>query len=757
VTLPNISHAFYESPRPVLMPESYLLDLLYNASGGKIRIRPRYSRQFRTEEARARGRTDLLLMFFSHRAPTGYLQDFLLELWRYEGDDDWMIRLKGALKKFVSEEEEIFGRTLGKSMVLLEAMQEGRHEPSLDQDWAGHHSLLAEYFMGTALLWRLRRDRLLSPRDEELLKQLSLAGSVDEHRCDLITQILRLQCVPWRDSVTVYEYGVEGQPPKRSEVPVLDLLIELFWDDLSPVPPSLAQFTTPGEPIDALKVRLRDLLREVAGLDVSAYHVLNPGFAYYPPKELNLAFVRSVGRDGVNTFVLVVLKGDRVIRRSLVPTHIHPTVQDFRLKPEEATPRPVGETSAPWHNLEDARLDMFQDSKDGRWKVLLTYVVANGGPMPLLESTTIDVERLLAFLDKQPNQEEPEWAGMESVPRYLREIETRHAKLVVAQHRQSKANSANGRSGEQASIFVTDPVHPLLIPENREILLGLGLPREVYEDPEACVKDAARSRQKICYGNELREVDIWEFRSKKGGHVFRETALYRDRYSNPDPSWIGRVALDPETSEIVAVPLMCFSGEWRFRPYLISEDWFAWIGGSSQRDLVEMAVPNPVTGKDEHLKMAMNVIHTTEEVPIPSMPYWMQPTKPHPKIPLYKYELRITLEINPWDPFAEPLLYGGTAATPKRLEDWVGWVGRVKFNNNFSVRTVKTGSGVGAVPQERRVFEFLLAGGDHVVQHAWCDLNSLCPLELPWNEKGELEIPQFTPFVNPQTGERFHL
>ncbi|MBW3624222.1 MAG: hypothetical protein KY468_12520 [Armatimonadetes bacterium] len=766
VILPDISHAFHESPRPVLMPESYLLSLLASASGGKIRIRPRYSRQFRTKETRERGRSDLLFMFFDHRAPLGYLQDFLLELVNYRGGDDWMIRFKGAFEEFLREDEEHPGRSLGQSMPLLHAVREGRRDPSLDQKWAGNHSLLAEYFMGAALLWRLRRDGLLTPRDHEILEDLAVAASVDEARCDVITQILRLQCLPWRDGLTITSYDPPNRGEKRT-LSVLDLLIELFWGALDPIPESLKKFAAPDDTPITLRNRLKELLREVAALDVSAYHVLNPGFAYYPPKELNLAFVRSVGRDGVNTFVLVVLKGDRVIKRSLVPTHIHPTVLDFRLKPGETAPRPMDEPPAPWSNLEDARLDLFLDEKDHRYKINLTYVVAGGTPMPLLESTIIDVERLLDFLEDQPVQEVSEWQGLDTLPENLRKVETRHAKLVVAEHRQKQNNrngteGKNGKNGKNGTarvtreeIFVTDPVHPLLIPENRDVLLSLGLPCEVYEDPNAAVKDAARTRQKICFGEEKRVVDIWEFRSKLGGDLFMDTPLYRGRFQNPEPSWIGRVALDPETSQIVAVPVMCVEGRWMFRPYLFSEDRFAWIGGSSQRGVVDLDVLNPVTGESVVLPVGMNVIHTTEEVPPMSLPYWLQPTKPKPHIPIWKYELRITLELNAQDPFAEPLLYGGTAATPRRIDDWVGWVGRVKFNNNFSVRTLKPVR-EGDSAQERRIFEFLMAGGDHVVQHAWCEFEALRPLELPWDAEGNLALPPLTPFYAPLTREFYH-
>src|SRR5205085_11783065 len=130
------------------------------------------------------------------------------------------------------------------------------------------------------------------------------------------------------------------------------------------------------------------------------------------------------------------------------------------------------------------------------------------------------------------------------VPRDLRKIETKHARLVVTSHREkARIDEAEATRRDRFAMFVTDPVHPLLIPENREALLELGLPRNVYEDPEACVKDASRSRQTIDFGGTLREVDIWEFRSKRGGHVFRETPRYRGRYRNPEPSWIGRVAL----------------------------------------------------------------------------------------------------------------------------------------------------------------------------------------------------------------------
>jgi hypothetical protein len=739
------------------MPESYLLELLSHASEGKIHIQPRYSSRYRTAKTRQRARSELLLMFFAHRAPLGYLQDFLMELMGYQGDDDWMIRYKGALQEFIREDEAIPGRALGQSMLLLNAIREGKKDPSLNQTWAGHHSLLAEYFIGAALLWRLRRDNLLSERDELLLKELSMAASVDTARCDLLTQTIRLQCVPWREGLTVFFWD----PPRKGQkkvIPVLDHLIELIWGDLSEIPDSLTRYREPDEPPETLRKRLKRLLGEVAGLDVAAHHVLNPGFAYYPPKELNLALVRSVGRDGVNTFILVLLKGDRVIKRSLVPTHIHPTIQDLRLQPLETAPRPIDEVAAPWSNLEDARLDIFQDSKDGRYKILLTYVVAGGRPMPLLETTTIDVERLLEFFDKQPSSEISEWTGIEVVPRGLRKVETRHAELVVAVHREEQRNGTmNGQRMPRSDIFVTDPVHPLLIPENRDILLDLDLPREVYEDPEACVKDAARTRQKLCFGNELREVDIWEFRSKLGGHSFVHQPMYQGRFKNPEPSWIGRVALDPETSEIVAVPLMQTGQGWRFMPYLISEDEFSWIGGSSQRGMVEMSVTNPVTGLPVMLHLGMNVIHTTEAVPIKSLPYWLQPTQPNPKIPIFKYELRLTLELNAFDPFAEPILYGGTATTPRRLEDWVGWVGRVKFNNNFSVRTIMAPHRNGERSHERRIFEFLLAGGDHVVQHAWCDLDLLRPLELPWNDKGELVLPPLTPFVNPQTGEHYHM
>jgi hypothetical protein len=619
---------------------------------------------------------------------------------------------------------------------------------------------LAEYFMGAALLRRLRRDRLLSPRDEEILSDLSVAASVDAARCDIVTQTLRLQCVPWRDMLTVYFYDPPFVGVTR-ELRVLDLLIELLWGDLSDVPEPLQEFAQPEESPKALKNRLRDLLREVAGLDVSAYHVLNPGFVYYPPRDMNLAFVRSVGRDGVNTFVLVVMKGDLVIKRSLVPTHIHPTVRDFRLKPQEAVPRSEEEIAAPWNNLEDARLDMFQDAKDQRYKILLTYVVANGSPMPLLETTTIDVERLIQYMEEQPNKDIPEWTRLDEIPGRLRKIETRHAHLVVSQHREKRRRSANEarakeREKEEDEIFISDPVHPLLIPQNQEALLALGLPRKVYEDPEACVKDAARSRQFIDFNGQLKEADIWEFRSKKGGNEFLDSPIYRGRYNNPEPSWIGRVALDPETSRIIAVPLMCVEGKWRFRPYLMSEDRFAWIGGSSQRDIVDMNVFNPILQRETTVQVAMNMIHTTNEVPVPSLPLWLQPTAPKPNIHIYKYELRLTLELNPWDPFAEPILYNGAAATPHRFEDWVGWVGRVKFNNNFSIRSLNGASKDGERTGPRRIFEFLMAGGDHVVQHAWCDFDALRPLELPWNERGELALPPLTPFINPLTGERYH-
>lgn len=758
VILPDISHAFHESPRPVLMPESYLLSLLSSASGGKIRIRPRYSKRYRNEAARRKAKTDLLFMFFDHRAPLGYLQDFLLELRDYDGDDDWMIRFKGAFEEFLREDEAVPGRSLGQSMVLLSACREGKRDPSLDQKWAGHHSMLAEYFMGAALLWRLRRDGLLSERDEEILADLSAAASVDEARCDVITQVLRFQCLPWRDALTITSYDPPHIGQKR-DIPVFDLLIELFWGSLDPIPESLQAYAQPDDTPITLRNRLKKLIREVAAMDVSSHHVLNPGFAYYPPRDLNLALVRAVGRDGVNTFVLVILKGDRVIKRSLVPTHIHPTVLDFRLKPMETAPRHIEEPPAPWSNLEDARLDLFLDEKNDRYKINLTYVVAGGSPIPLLESTTIDVERLLEFLDDQPVQEVDEWAGFDILPENLRKVETRHAHLVVKEHRQKTQNNGiNGKIGakvEREEIFVTDPVHPLLIPENRDILLSLGLPCEVYEDPNAAVKDAARTRQKICFGEEMREVDIWEFRSKLGGHLFVDKPLYRGRFENPEPSWIGRVALDPVTSEIVAAPLMCVEGRWMFRPYLLSEDRFSWIGGSSQRGVVDMDVLNPITGDQMTLKMGMNVIHTTEEVPPHTLPYWLQPTKPRKDIPIWKYELRITLELNALDPFAEPLLYRGTAATPRRIDDWVGWVGRVKFNNNFSVRTLKPVRGENE--QERRIFEFLMAGGDHVVQHAWCDFEALRPLELPWDAEGNLALPPLTPFLDPQTGKSYHL
>jgi hypothetical protein len=153
------------------------------------------------------------------------------------------------------------------------------------------------------------------------------------------------------------------------------------------------------------------------------------------------------------------------------------------------------------------------------------------------------------------------------------------------------------------------------------------------------------------------------------------------------------------------------------------------------------------------MAFGMNVIHTTNEVPALSLPLCYQPTKIHPGVSLHKYELRVTFEPNPHDPFAEPLLYEGIAATPRWLEDWTGWVGRAKFNDNFIVRP-KNANDEGIASS--RVFEFLMAGGDHAIQRACCDLDALRPLSLSWSDTGEWIAPPLTPFVNPLTGERHH-
>jgi hypothetical protein len=540
-------------------------------------------------------------------------------------------------------------------------------------------------------------------------------------------------------------------------LPVLDLLIELLFGDLSTPPEPLLDLMEPSDTPETLRQRLRGILRDVAALDVAACHVLNPGFVNHPERGIILALVRCVGRDGVNSLVLVSLRGDRVLKRSLVPAHVHPTVEELRLHSDPTEPRSVEEMEKPWNNLEDARLDLFRDPKDGRHKINLTYVVANGGPAPLLESTILDADGLLALLEEVPVKDLEESRLLQTMPQELRHLEQQLARRVVTRHKKQRQGRAVGPPEDPNGLFRQKPVHPLLIEENKKALLDLGLPPEVYDDPEACVKDASRTRVSLLFGSEPREVDLWEFRSKRGGHDFLRAEPYRGRYTRLDPSWIGRVALDAETSRIVGVPVMPLNGQLRFRPYLISEDRFAWIGGSSQRGLEEMTVTNPVTRQEETILVALNVIHTTEEVPLESMPYWLRPTRPDPRVPLWKYELRITFELNPLDPFAEPYLYDGVIATPRRLDDWVGWVGRVKFNNNFSVRSVAVGKRPDGTIERRRIFEYLMAGGDHVVQHAWGYFDGLIPTSLPWDPTGRLILPPNTPFVDPQTGQVYHL
>ena len=76
----------------------------------------------------------------------------------------------------------------------------------------------------------------------------------------------------------------------------------------------------------------------------------------------------------------------------------------------------------------------------------------------------------------------------------------------------------------------------------------------------------------------------------------------------------------------------------------------------------------------------------------------------------------------------------------------LAWVGRVKFNNNFVVRSPE-GSGDG-----RPIFEFLMAGADHVVQRAFCPLDALSPLSLPLRGDGEIDLPPRTPILDPRSG-----
>lgn len=749
VTLPDVTHLFREAPRPVLMPESFLLELLYTASNKTLQVKTRYVTRFRTKHTRQRAKTDLLLMFFANRAPIGYLQDFLFELYQYSGTDEEMLRLREALFELLKEDEEDPGRLVGSGFYLAEALRKGEKDLSIVQEWTTPFCLISEYFLAPALLWRLRREGLLTEQDEATLKILGKAGRVDPRTNDLLTQYVRLRTVPWREEHRVVRYLPEGGK-ETSSYPVLDLVIDLLWSPLSPEHSSLSRFAREGESPEDLRLRLKSLLRDVASMDIMSAHVLNPGFIHYKPRKINLALVRAVGRDGVNSLILVTFKGDQALRRSLVPTCIHPSIRELRQYPLNHQPRSIEEPPARWANLEDARLDLFKDY-DGHYKIYLTYTVAGDDLIPILETTTVDAERLLSYLEEVPSKE-----ILQPLPEELWErIEAKHARVIFETF-ESQEELSSPTPPSHHSLFITDPVHPLLIPENREMLLKWGLPPEVYTDPRATVKDASRMRQKILFGNEIREVDLWEFRSKKGGHHFLNAPLYRGRYQNPDPSWIGRVALDPRTLRIVAIPLMYDGEQWRFKPYLISEDRFAWIGGSSQRGVEEMEVENPVTGKKEILLVAMNVIHTTQRVNPEELPRWLQPTEPNPQVPLWKYELRLTLELNPLDPFAEPVLYEGVASTPWRIDDWVGWVGRVKFNNNFSVVCLEERHPTPA-GRHRRVFEFLMGGGDHVIQHAWCDFERLTPLSLHWDEQGNLLLPPFTPFVNPQTGEMYHL
>ena len=645
----------------------------------------------------------LKVAFLANAAPLGYLRDFLIDFRlpasnsdrfsapardtsndpasrpnrraSYPSPSDPLIgdRLRGALAAFVAEAPEP-GRFVGDDARLAHIYTTGDRDLDLDDRWSDPDSLFAAFFMAAALLYRLERSSMISPRDLETLETLCIAGDVDEARCDVLTQILRLQRAPWRET------ALRG----RRSVRVLDALLPWF---------------STGSPESDETVRAA--LGRIAKEDRAAGHLLNPGFAYDPVRGRVVGLVRGVGRDGVNRLGVLDALDEGASPSSLLPRAW------FEASAEPDAPKDPG------RDLEDPRLHRFTDPESGRSKVLVTWLVAGGDQEPVGESRILDFDAL--------DSSDP-----------------------------ASTDALDAR--ETVSVDSLGPAwRPMRLDTNRRALLDAGVPVEAFDDPLACVKDFALSRCEIVVDGERRLVHLWEFRSKSGGGRFLDAPDYQGRFLNPSPSWIGRIALDPSTGEVVAIPVMrSGKGDWTFRPWLVSEDRFAWIGGSSQREIVEMKVVDASTRNSEKGRFGLNVIHTTESVETDSLPEWRRPTRPSPIAPIWKYELRLAFEIDPLDPFGEPLLYEGVAATPHRFDDWVGWVGRVKFNNNFAVRSLD-GSEDGP-----RIFEFLMAGADHVVQRAFCSLDALSPLALPRRSDGKIDLPARTPLLDPRT-ERVHL